>query len=257
MSGTDSRNSMDRLISESAKKGFDRDLEAWCKANGVGYVSEPGDARSSLVNAFLEAQSESGSDRSARTESDVERDRAQAEELRMQSMLKAIPTIYRDAELSDFDGSVKARLDGLLKGRSALVLGGNGVGKTRLGWALCKALWREGRTADLMKAQVLLSRVKGTDDPYGYIEGKYGKQRCLVIDEMDKIFESRADFVYMNYLVDFRYEWGRQTVVLGNGDARSFVEALGQSIYSRLTGDGGMGFTLSGTDRRKGRSNGG
>lgn len=252
MSGTDSRNNM---IGESAKAAFNRDLKEWCRENGIGYVSEPGDARSSLVDAFLKAQPKGETPMDGRTESDVERDRAQAEELRMQSMTRAIPTIYRDAELSDFDGSVKARLDGLLKGRSALVLGGNGVGKTRLGWALCKALWREGRTADLMKAQVLLSRVKGKDDPYGYIEHTYGRQSCLVIDEMDKIFESRADFVYMNYLVDFRYEWRRQTVVLGNGDARRFVEALGQSIYSRLTGDGGMGFTLSGRDWRKGKGN--
>jgi len=108
-----------------------------------------------------------------------------------------------------------------------------------------------GDRVEIVKAQKLLFDIKTADNPYEYIERNYGRRvKRLVIDEIDKIFESKADFVYFFYLVDYRYEWMLQTLVIGNGDQASFLEALGQSVFSRLTGDGGVFIQFDGKDKR-------
>lgn len=174
------------------------------------------------------------------------------EETKLKAFESIIPPRYRDAEISDFGEGLQKKIEQLVEGGSAIVLGGNGVGKTRMAWAIAKALKRRKKEVVYVKAQILLFDIKRQDDPYRYCEKEFGRCDCLIIDEIDKIFESKADFIYLNYLFDYRSEWGRQNIVLGNGDRQTFLASLGQSIFSRLRGNGGQEITLTGKDRRMG-----
>lgn len=171
------------------------------------------------------------------------------QESRVAAFMRSIPPLFRNAEISDFTEGFQPKIQQLLEGHSALILGDNGLGKTHLAWALLKEHRRNGRTVYYGKAQLLLFEIKRQDNPYTYID-KDLDHDCLVIDEIDKIFESKADFIYINYLVDHRYEWGKQTVMLGNGTREQFITSLGQSIYSRLRGNDGMDIMLTGKDKR-------
>lgn len=171
------------------------------------------------------------------------------QESRVAAFMRSIPPLFRFAEISDFSDGLQPKIRQLLEGHSALILGDNGLGKTRLAWAVVKEQIRKGLSASLCKAQLLLFEMKKHDNPYQFIN-KDLDYDCLVIDEIDKIFESKADFIYINYLVDHRYEWGKQTIMLGNGTREQFIASLGQSIYSRLRGNDGMDIMLTGKDKR-------
>ena len=169
------------------------------------------------------------------------------------SFLSSIPPRYREADLrKDFTQS--EFISALESGQSGIVVGSNGIGKTRLAWALARS-WKELNPLDsvaVVKGAALLSEVKAAEgDWYRYVREAYGMQHHLFIDEIDKIRGSESDWMILTYLIDYRYEWMRQTVVLGNCSKDEALSLLGQSSYSRLSGDGARAYSLSGTDRRK------
>lgn len=167
------------------------------------------------------------------------------------SVKNSVPTIYRDADIKDFPEVLQPKIDKILNGSNALIFGDNGVGKTHLAWALAKALAEKGKRVVYINAQVLLFEIKIAPHPYKMIQERYGRGvDVLIVDEDDKIFESKADFVYLNFMVNHRYEWEKQMIFLGNGNKAQFIEALGQSIYSRLRANNGMEIVLSGNDKR-------
>jgi len=174
------------------------------------------------------------------------------EEAKLKAFESIIPPKYRSAEISDFSTGIQKKMNQLVEGGNAIVFGINGVGKTRMAWAVAKGIKRRGKEVRYVKAQTLLFDIKRQDDPYRYCEKEFGRCDCLIVDEIDKIFDSKADFIYLNYLIDYRSEWERQNIVLGNGDRQTFLASLGQSIFSRLRGDGGQEITLTGKDRRMG-----
>ena len=166
---------------------------------------------------------------------------------------RRIPKRYREADIEkDFHSPFVMKL---FNGQSGVVIGGNGIGKTRLAWALAAA-WKKQKpfseAAIIVKAAELLSEVKAIDgDWYRYIRDTYGRNEHLFIDEIDKIKGSEADWMLLTYLIDYRYEWMKQTVVMGNCTKDEAIKLLGQSSYSRLAGDGAEAYHLVGTDRRK------
>ena len=167
------------------------------------------------------------------------------------SVKNIVPTIYRDADIKDFPEVLQPKIDKILNGSNALIFGDNGVGKTHLAWALAKALAEKGKRVVYINAQVLLFEIKIAPHPYKMIQERYGRGvDALIVDEDDKIFESKADFVYLNFMVNHRYEWEKQMIFLGNGNKAQFIDALGQSIYSRLRANNGMEIVLSGNDKR-------
>ena len=176
------------------------------------------------------------------------------DELRVKLKLfeDTVPSRYRDADLQkDFHAPF---IESLKNGQSGVVVGGNGIGKTRLAWALAR-FWKQQNpscSVQIIKGAELLFEVKAIEgDWYRYIREMYGKSEHLFIDEIDKIKGSEADWMLLTYLIDYRYEWCRQTVVLGNCGKDEAMRLLGQSSYSRLSGDGAEAYHLVGTDKRK------
>ena len=167
-----------------------------------------------------------------------------AEEAR-EEFIRQMPRLYRQARLSDFssDGA-RAIIDMALRGTSMVLWGGNGVGKTHLGWALARH-WKESepdKAVAFMALDTLLGRVSaramaagrsGTD----VIEAEYvfATDR-LILDECDKA-SLQSDGVVRNlaYLVNRRYEEGLQTILICNGRSEDDVSArFGDSIASRF-----------------------
>lgn len=173
----------------------------------------------------------------------------------LQSFEKTVPARYRDADLySDFTIVPGGFIESFMKGQSGVLAGGNGLGKTRLAWALARH-WKNEDPAcsvEIVKGAALLSEIKATEgDWYRYVREGYGKADHLFIDEIDKIKGSEADWMLLTYLIDFRYEWCRQTIVIGNCTRENVIQLIGQSSYSRLAGDGAEAYHLTGKDRRK------
>lgn len=231
---------------------FDKDLKAYCEENGISYIPRPENDRvTDFGRIRLEEKYKEHLESKKREEQ--KKTREQEEEMwrieRLKSFQNYIPPRFKDAAVSNLNMGKQAQK--IVDGASALILGSNGPGKTYFIWAVAREWVSRNESYKVVKAQKLLSDIKIQKDPYAYIENNFGKMlEHLAIDEIDKIFESKADYVYLNYLIDMRYEWMVQTIAVGNGDKNNFLEALGQSVFSRLVGDGGVFIQYNGQDRR-------
>ena len=168
-----------------------------------------------------------------------------------------IPLRYKDADIDHFSGIMQRACQHIQEGHSMLMLGENGIGKTYLAHANAKRFVLNGETAMVVKAGPMLSRIKfsfnNDDDCYSFAEKTYGENiKHLFIDEIDKISATDADYRYLAYVIDYRYERMLQSVATGNKKAGvSAKEMVGASTFSRLTGDGGWALELGGEDKRK------
>ena len=240
-----------------AKALYEEGLKKFCEEKGMNYVPKhrPGDEgmwftkypeREAIDEAYKKFIAEEN-------KAEQERIHKEQEEIarleRLEYFQHKVPPRFRNADISLLNMGKQAQA--IVDGASGLILGSNGPGKTFFVWAVAKEWVKKGEKYEIVKAQKLLSDIKLQKDPYRHIDSNYDRYLDhLVIDEIDKIFESKADYVYLNYLIDMRYEWMLQTVVVGNGDKESFIGALGQSIFSRLVGDGGVFIQHNGEDRR-------
>ena len=235
-------------ILEREEKRF----EEWCKENNIEYSKE----ENSQTRAFAKMKYDEFFKQKEQEEKEQRKKEQEAQRLaniknNIENFERRIPTIYKGADISDFSNALQGKINSLLEGRNALILGENGVGKTHLAWAILRKLVKEGKRVKYVKAQSLLYDIKSANNPYRHVTEQYGNGvDTLVIDETDKIFESKADFIYLNYLVDNRYEWVKQTIFIGNGNTKQFIESLGQSIYSRLRANNGLDISLNGADKR-------
>ena len=248
------------FMEEDAKRAairFEQNLQYWCEDNHIPYWGEGNRDKAEVkYRAYLEEKRirEEEEERKRKIEEAEFRKRweEQAPQRRLDSwFFGRVPPRYKDAKIEDF--RMNKSIDRLLNGSSGILFGNNGPGKTHLMWALAREWTLKDEEWEIVKAQRFLSEIKGKDDPYGFMDQSFGmdsKKVHLVIDEIDKIFESRADFVYMNYLIDTRYEYLLQTICVGNCTTEDFIGALGQSVFSRLVGDGGVALQLNGEDRR-------
>ena len=238
------------FFSERMKKQ-EEEFKSWCEANDVEYSALDGEVRRKAHDAYYRSITEERNRLMQQLDEDNQKNRQESEDKRRwDNFVRTIPPIYRNASLDDFSDGLRKRIQPILSGSSALILGENGIGKTHMAWAILKDRFIAHKTVEYTKAQLLLYDIKTKENPYKYCKDKFGGLDFLVIDEVDKIFESKADFVYLNFLIDHRYEWMKPTIVLGNGTKEQFIASLGQSIYSRLRGNKGLDITLTGKDKR-------
>lgn len=180
--------------------------------------------------------------------------RAQA----LENVNKIIPERFKDARLEDFENTaVWGYVQQVLAEKGSwLCFGRNGVGKTRLAYALLRAFAERERACTYETAPRLFSKLRASimrgEDVCSFLEQEYGYTERLIIDEIDKFKGSENELVYLSYLIDFRYSHEKQTVVFGNLGDRKPEQLLGSSIYSRLTGDGAIQSAYwQGEDRRQ------
>ena len=166
-----------------------------------------------------------------------------------------VPPRFSQVSLEELDEEVRRISSLILRGRSGVVIGAPGTGKTTMAWATAVALRerKPGLSVAVETLSCILSSVRSGDDWMNSINRKYGSYDVLFIDEAGKNRSSDSEYELIFSLINYRYEMMRQTVVLGNLESTGkVVEALGESSFSRLTGDGGFMATLgSGADKRR------
>ena len=193
----------------------------------------------------------------------MEKEQRQAEKIRMlKERIAEFPEKYSRFKIRDFervtsDGTkVKSAVDYLLSGKSGIVVGINGVGKTSMAYTCWKKWLYDGESALVTTLTKLLGNITqlvwvGRRQIDEVIASEFGLTiRHLVIDEADKPVFTGKEKEWLIELVGHRYNYGLQTVFMGNGTVDEMHQQLGDAITSRITGEGGFAVVMGGANRR-------
>lgn len=172
------------------------------------------------------------------------------------SFLESIPLRYRSADVDSLSPVGKPIARHLLGGRSGIVYSQTaGTGKTYLTWAVLKHLQASGKRCAYVKASDVFSTIKRSYSKQDFdIDAYLGKlTNCdtLAVDEVDKGFRSHAEYIYLFDIINTRYDWLRQTILIGNfEDDAEVLESLKDTIVSRLCEEGKI-MRMEGNSYRK------
>lgn len=195
--------------------------------------------------------------------------REQMKEEAYRKFLQTVPEAYKEITIESFSQTEgqKKLVSAILKGSSLVVHGSKGLGKTALGWAIAKALKKEGeKKVDFLKFYELTRNISSrqmrdtTTDIAGWIDATYvAGVDVLIVDEVDKLNPTDSAYANFYYLIDRRWEERKQTILLLNSIGNSVQEreqsvqnVLGTSIFSRFTDKAWKAkiIALSGEDKR-------
>lgn len=204
----------------------------------------------------------------------AEREQRQAEEAKVRwlnTMQQAgIPERFRDRTLDNYEaaspGQQKALewakdyaynfTEVLETGRSMLLLGRPGTGKTHLGCAIAQHLLLKGSTAYYSTVQRALRRIKDTwsrdshETEAEAIRAMTGPD-LLVLDEIGVQFGSDTEKNLTFDLLNERYERRKPTLLLSNLAKEDVAKFLGERVMDRLREDGGRVITFDWDSHRR------
>jgi len=171
--------------------------------------------------------------------------------------MRQVPPRFQNATFSSFQcSSDKQRktVEYLKTGRSAVIYGSNGVGKTHLAYATCEYQARQGKVAGYILAFDFFNEVRrsfsnGSTDK---VVGKYHGYDLLVIDEIDKTQGTPTEFVYLYSLINKRYNYMKPTILITNATPSEFGAIIGESALDRVASDGKV-IDLTGDNYRQKR----
>lgn len=175
-----------------------------------------------------------------------------------ENFVRGIPDIYRNADISVYKDQGEKLVKNIFSGCSYILMGGNGVGKTYLGWAVSKEFKKRRENFSFRSLYEIMQDInqatyagKNTAE---YISERYVYgYDILLVDESDKISPTDANYNNLSYLIDKRYERLRQTLMLANSVSMSdLTNKLGSSIVSRFQSKQWRAqvLKLSGDDKR-------
>lgn len=164
----------------------------------------------------------------------------------------AIPTLYRSAAISDFNkGVVDLVLAAQMASRSVWIHGGTGTGKTHLGVAILKDALSKRQNCVFVSLADLVEQIKarfggqGGDDPFEAV----CKVDVLVLDDIAAERATPFAIDVLSRLIDYRYNWTKQTVFTSNAAPLELGKDYGSRIVSRIVGVCAL-VHLTGKDRR-------
>ncbi|NCB45344.1 MAG: ATP-binding protein [Clostridia bacterium] len=154
-----------------------------------------------------------------------------------------LPLRFENATFGSFQCSSekqKAVVEFLMQGRSAVIFGSNGTGKTHLAYAACRYQIALGKTAEYIMAFDFFNKIRksfGTGDTERVLR-YYISFDYLVIDEIDKTQGTPTEFMYLYALINSRYNEMRSTVLITNASPGEFGAIIGQSALDRVASEG-------------------
>jgi len=157
--------------------------------------------------------------------------------------LKLVPKRFVSSTFENFeiiDQSVLPIIDHLKTGKSTILSGSNGSGKTHLAYASCLHQAKQGIRVMFLLAFDFFSEVKESfngGNP-SEIVNKYAEYDYLVIDEADKAFGSQNEFIYLYSLINKRYDSMKSTVLISNSDPATLMGVVGKSTFDRIASEG-------------------
>ena len=172
-----------------------------------------------------------------------------------ENRLSFIPLRFKDKSFGNYKASNKEQIfavEHLKTGKSAVIYGTNGTGKTHLAFASIRYQIEHEQDAKYILAFDFFNEIKRSfsDGKTESIMREYSRADYLIVDEVDKAFGSQTEFVYLYSLINERYNRMKPSVLITNAGAETLVDVIGSSTLSRVAGDGAI-IKLSGDDYRK------
>ena len=128
-------------------------------------------------------------------------------------------------------------------GRSMVLLGATGTGKTHLACGLLRHVLEKGGTGQYTTVMDMLGRIKATFGGAGETEAAViddlTKCDLLVIDEVGRSLDSNYEVAQFFRVLDKRYQWQKPTVLATNLTQPKLREFLGDAVVDRLREAGG------------------
>jgi len=131
------------------------------------------------------------------------------------------------------------------KGRSAILCGMPGTGKTHLAIGVALHIMKTGKIAAFTTVQRMIRRLKDSwrndsQESESDVIGLLVYPDLLIIDEIGVQFGSEFEKNFMFDLLNERYEKRKPTILLSNLTPTEIKVFLGDRVYDRLKEDGGQ-----------------
>ncbi len=134
--------------------------------------------------------------------------------------------------------------DSLSSGRSLILMGTVGTGKTHLAASAAHALIAQGYTAVFTS---VLSAVRSVKETYGHGATQTERQAInaliapdlLIIDEVGVQFGSATEEMILFEIINGRYEQMKPTIIISNLAMEPLKKYLGERVFDRLREGGG------------------
>lgn len=168
---------------------------------------------------------------------------------------QSVPLRYKDATFDNYVCSTerqKSIVAYLKQGKSAIIYGSNGTGKTHLAYACCFHQISQNKTAKYILAFDFFNEIRDSFDTHtsNDIVMQYAKYDYLVIDEVDKTQGTAMEFAYLYSLINRRYNDIKPTVLVTNSKPDELKVIVGASVIDRIGSDGKI-IELSGENYRQ------
>lgn len=155
-----------------------------------------------------------------------------------------VPPTFRSASVEALPKAWRDLAEGIRKGRSYLVFGNRGCGKTFFGYAVAMRLLQEEKPCSRMEIGSALSLVTTITQNQKItlekvVDNVFTKScQTLILDGIDQEVVTPSSHRMLSYLINRRYEWQLQTVLLCHALSQKEVsELLGSSICDRFRAD--------------------
>jgi len=162
---------------------------------------------------------------------------------KVKEWLFSVPKRYKTATFDSFNVENQGQrniINYMKTGRSLILGGDNGTGKTHLAFASCLYQIKKGKTAKYSLASDFFDKVRMSfkDGTTAQLIKTYGEYDYLILDEVDKTQGSRTEFVYLASLINSRYNEMLPTVLMTNAKQAEITKILGESVVDRVAGEG-------------------
>lgn len=189
---------------------------------------------------------------------------AEAERLLGQA---AIPPRFKDRTLDNFRTDTEEQGKGLMtcrayvdrwervkaNGKSLVLIGKPGTGKTHLAVGVAQELIKRGNSAIYTRASSIVQSVKESFGNRTRTERQvyedFARPDLLIIDEIGRQYGTDSEKLMLFEVINLRYEQCKPMIVISNLEPASFREYMGQATLSRLQ-EGGATMIFSGEDMR-------
>lgn len=138
-------------------------------------------------------------------------------------------------------------------GKSIILIGKPGTGKTHLAIGIAQGLIKQGKTAVYTRSSSIVQAVKESFGNREKTERQVYEDFCkpdlLIIDEVGRQYGTDAETLMLFEVINRRYEQCKPMIVISNLDQTAFTGYMGEATVSRLR-EGGALLAFSGEDMR-------
>ncbi len=157
-----------------------------------------------------------------------------------------IPLRFKDSCFSQFNNDEIKQATEFIDGygwRVLVILGTLGTGKTHMGCAVIKEFCRQA-TATYTTAYAMSQRIIEDQNA-----NHFNRYPLLVIDEIGRSFDTKAEKDRFFDLVNYRYENMMPVVIIGNKKLKQVIDIVGPAVSDRMRENASL-LTMTGKSRR-------